>query len=395
MLSFILMAGTTLAQDLIKEDYQFRAPSPKINPKLSADGDTTSFVMNYGRLMGTYANTNYYRTYLYPDSTVLQMYNNGPGRVSRHSLGQVVEPGENIWREYDGSPLYPWMDFTVDSIYLPYRYVRYDDSIPDTLIIQFYTDDKITTGTVPTWASGASYATVEYDYRERKGGNATKEIIYVLGQEDTATVATGTPAGLLGIPVDVRFMQGEFAATVTYIPGKPGMEGDTIEVYDESLNDNVNKVNAFIVYQYQEQNWDFVIKENFNNGLQANTGQRYNLDGSNWLGRYSPGTAYASNSGTYHTDMFFVVSYVESSLSENAFSDVKMYPNPTQSTLNLNFGSEEHLVVTVMNLEGKELITKVQNGPLMNFDLSTYPAGMYLVKMANDKFSVTQKLVKD
>lgn len=379
------------------EDDRFRAPAPKIDHQLKALGDTATLLLNYSRLMGEFANTNYFRNYLYPDSTVLQMYSNGPGRVSRHSLGQVIEPGENIWYEYLGHPFGPTMSYTVDTIYVPYRYVRYNDSIRDSLVVQFYDNSKIRTGTVASWASGASFATVNYDYREKKGSGAVKEFVYRLEQKDTSTVADGTPAGLLSIPVDVGFMTGQFAATITYFPGKPGNEGDTIEVYDASLTNNKNKVNAFIAYQYQEEGWDFVFKENYNNGLQANTGQRYNVTGSNWLGQYSPGTAFASLSGTYHTDMFFLLRYVEAPFGtpEHLFEDVKMYPNPTSSNLYMDLGEQEGLRVSVLNLEGKELIREDQVGPLMNFDLSALPSGMYLIQIENDEFSVTQKLVKE
>ena len=393
---FALPAASQEVGQMLEEEH-YMAPAPKVNTELRALGDTSTVLLNYSRLMGDFANTTYYRTYLYPDNTPYQMYSNGPGKVSRHSLGQVLEPGENIWYEYLGHPLGPTMRYTVDTVYVPYRYVRYNDSIPDTLLVQFYNTSKISTGTVSTWESGASYATVNYDWEERKGAFASKEFVYELTQKDTATTTLGTPTGILAIPVDMGFNTGQFAATITYFPGKPANEGDTIEVYDSEMSRNKNKVNAFIVYQRQEQGWDFVIKENFNNGLQANTSQRYNETGTNWLGRYSPGTAYASASGTYHTDMFFFVRYVEAPYStpEHVFEDVKMYPNPTSSLLNLDLGTQEGLVVSVLNLEGRELLRKTQNSGQMSFDLSSFPAGMYLLKMSNDKFTATEKLMKE
>lgn len=63
-------------------------------------------------------------------------------------------------------------------------------------------------------------------------------------------------------------------------------------------------------------------------------------------------------------------------------SDLKVYPNPTQGPVILNFGEAFSGQITVYNTLGQLLITqKINDSEKLNLDLSTYPKGVYLIKL--------------
>jgi hypothetical protein len=64
-------------------------------------------------------------------------------------------------------------------------------------------------------------------------------------------------------------------------------------------------------------------------------------------------------------------------------SDLKVYPNPTQGPVTLNFGEAFNGQVTVFNALGQLLITqKITDSEKLNLDLSIYPKGVYLIKLS-------------
>ena len=54
---------------------------------------------NYGEVLkyDIGFNTGYYRTHIFPDSTVIVDYSSGLGSVWMHSLGQVMDPYSDIF----------------------------------------------------------------------------------------------------------------------------------------------------------------------------------------------------------------------------------------------------------------------------------------------------------
>lgn len=63
-------------------------------------------------------------------------------------------------------------------------------------------------------------------------------------------------------------------------------------------------------------------------------------------------------------------------------SNLKVYPNPTQGPVTLNFGEAFSGQITIYNALGQLLITqKINDSEKLNLDLSTYPKGVYLIKL--------------
>ncbi|MGB1039057.1 MAG: hypothetical protein ACPGYY_10475, partial [Bacteroidia bacterium] len=93
-------------------------------------------------------------SFLYPDSSAKWVYSDGESsHYNWHSVGAVFTPNDpNLELEGDNIKLSRYNEYTVDSIYVPYIYVRYVDSVDmsgtmteivDTLIVQFFRADQL------------------------------------------------------------------------------------------------------------------------------------------------------------------------------------------------------------------------------------------------------------
>lgn len=80
--------------------------------------------------------------------------------------------------------------------------------------------------------------------------------------------------------------------------------------------------------------------------------------------------------------------------SENfSVQDVKVFPNPTEDILNIITNSDEYVNISVYDIYGKKHYAMKENGNI-NIDISTLSAGIYLLKVENDKQSFTKRIVK-
>lgn len=76
-----------------------------------------------------------------------------------------------------------------------------------------------------------------------------------------------------------------------------------------------------------------------------------------------------------------------------SISNIKAYPNPVSSLLNIS-GSENIASVEVHNMLGQLVVSKAINSNEGQIDMGAYPAGNYIVKICTDKASKTVKIIK-
>ncbi|MCG3167419.1 MAG: hypothetical protein POELPBGB_03210 [Bacteroidia bacterium] len=393
-----LLTGTLLqAQNIQTIKGEIPVEFERIPYSNSVSGGDISYWFNYGEDIWEIADAeggdvSYFRNFLFPDSTVLVEFSDGLGAPWKHSLGQVFDPVSPLF-----SVLSPEVNqftpYTLDSIGFFYRYYRFQDSAPDTLIIQVFENDKIGFQPDPGWTSGASYATVEYDYEARIGNNPSHQYTYLLTNDDTIS----TTQGYLTFPVNIPVAAGEkVAATITYIPGNPFNTGDTIDVYVEP-SPTVQR-NAFIVYEYRDN--DFNLEpEYYNNQLNATTDVRYNINTNGWNGSYIPGTAW--NAGFYHLDMGFLITFNPSGISENSNHSINLYPNPAADKITLNiseFGGER-VSVSIVDVAGREVQSvndQYISAGTKNIVVNTgeLTQGVYYCKISGQTFTETLRFIK-
>jgi hypothetical protein len=98
--------------------------------------------------------------------------------------------------------------------------------------------------------------------------------------------------------------------------------------------------------------------------------------------------AYGCNSQQQVEAACAVVSLDEVSTG-NTFS---IYPNPTSSHITIETPSIGHL--TILNLNGQEIITRQITGPKTQLDISNLPGGVYFVRLTNDRTVTVGKIIK-
>ncbi|RXR17729.1 T9SS type A sorting domain-containing protein [Flavobacterium amnicola] len=82
------------------------------------------------------------------------------------------------------------------------------------------------------------------------------------------------------------------------------------------------------------------------------------------------------------------------SIGEWNVSKFNIYPNPTNSVLNIEFAIANTITVEVIDLNGRILKTKNASGTTQ-IDLSNYSSGVYLVKLYFNEGTETVKIVKE
>ncbi|MDC0313719.1 T9SS type A sorting domain-containing protein [Flavobacteriales bacterium] len=308
---------------------------------------------NYGAEIYSLGGTcPYYRSVLFPDSTVLREYSSGMGSVWQHSIGQVLDPTSSN-HEFNGNVVFNENStYTLDSVGIFYRYWKHQQGAPDTLIMQIFDDSKITYSFDP-WGSGVSYATVDYDYTTRVGANPTIQQVYILDNNDT--ISTGQ--NFIQFPVNMNVAAGEkVAVTFTYIPGNSFNVGDTIDHYMAVAP--ANEINAFYYFYYVDEDINPEV-DFYNNQLLATTSIRYNNSINGWNGSYIPGTSW--NSGTYHSDVSFLITSNNVGVEEknNELQSAVIFPNPVQNiaTIEMNLEHQTDVGIELFDMNGKKLMT--------------------------------------
>lgn len=344
---------------------------------------------NYGEEMyGFGGDVTYFRLFAWPDSTVQAEFNTGLGFVWKHSVGQVFDPFSAF---FDVN--HPVIDgpYGIDSVAIPYRYRRVQDDAPDTLVVQFYEQSKILFSEDPGWTSGASYATVEYDYMQNKGSNPSEEVTILLTNDDTIT----STQGFINLPVYRTVSDSEhFAITVSYKPGNPYNFGDTIDIYYTPQPDSQR--NAFILYEFRDNDKN-TEPGVYNNALTASTDVRYNINQNNWNGNYIAGTAW--NAGYYSFDAYFLVSnpptFIGVEENDDLESHIATYPNPTTGQLTVTLPQlKEQIQYRLINSVGQVVMEGSTSTTQLGIDMSGLGTGIYSLNLFIDGKTYTRKISK-
>lgn len=383
----LILSGILGAQNLIhqiKPDVQETNRQKEPRTGIASSAALVSEWFNYGDLLYLTQDPppEDVRVDLFPDSTVLIDYGDYMDNPWRHSVGQVIDPTAQLFAE-NYTPINEFTPYHVDSIAFPYRYFRFQDAAPDTLLIQYYNRSKMAYGT----AGGASFATVAYDTATHKGADPVHEFTYLLTNADTARLLS-----YLSFPVDMDIVQGgEFAATITYFPGNPYSFGDTLDPY--ITPPPTNRINSFAVFEYKD--YDRVLEPGiYNHSLDATTPVLYGT--SSWEEVYVPGIGWVGY--VYHMDMYFLLIYAEPSSVEKVSEEqaVVVYPNPvTQDLLNISMpGHKGKVEYTLINSLGQVVAVGVIQNPRTTINTYGLKPGLYLLNLLIDGELVSKKVKK-
>jgi len=116
------------------------------------------------------------------------------------------------------------------------------------------------------------------------------------------------------------------------------------------------------------------------------------------IGQYTATVSIPNNDSDENPYNFeVVVNVVESTTGTNDLSSngIKIYPNPTNSLINLDFGYTEIKHVDVINMTGKTVIQIAPVHQEETIDLSTFDKGVYIIKILTDTDVITKKIMKE
>ena len=339
-------------------------------------------------------NTVFFRTSLFPDSTVLVQNGTNFDFAFKHSFGQVLDPTSS----YHFSPINSAAAYSVDTIGIPYRYFRPQKANPDTLIISMFKENQLNINPSPGWSTPRSYANAPYDYMARKGDNPYREIVFILDDEHEMDETEG----LLMVAVDEDINPGEIVAfTFTYFPGNTWNPGDTLA---NTINEpNAATRNCFNIFDGRDD--DATLDNDFYNmGQWVTKDIRYNIlaNTNGWEESYVPGVAYGNSSGVRHMDVNFKLTYEDFTGINELGRDYGFhaYPNPfgDQLTFNYEVKPSEQARIEVYNVLGKKLKNATLNAAekQLSMNMEELPAGIYFANLViNNTVITSSRIVKE
>ncbi|MGA3013851.1 MAG: T9SS type A sorting domain-containing protein [Bacteroidales bacterium] len=76
-------------------------------------------------------------------------------------------------------------------------------------------------------------------------------------------------------------------------------------------------------------------------------------------------------------------------------NSIKIYPNPATDKITIETtGTVKEINLAIINIDGQQLITRQTTDPKTSIDISTFPSGVYFVRLTNDKTVEVGKFVK-
>lgn len=405
----------TEKHDYEKVEIGVKSPVNPKNSRIDAEGwfDPVSAIEAFqGGVQG-------FRSTLFPDSSMLISYADGPGEVGTHSVGFVFDPRGEI---YENTPFRTnrYNPITVDSMAFWYLYNRWnpDPNIVDTIRVEtFLIEDML-------FYINASFATVNYDPANNTAANgqngASIETIDLLfTQDDTSDASFGERVFPVNRFVDFDPQGGNTVGMIfSYIPGDQSYsKAPPFDTLDAGAFTGV--FNRFNQFEYQLIQDATAYSESdpalrpfsmriHNNGMAVNTDIRYQLNGNNLDDAYYGATWVRNSDQTTFTQMprtFFYVTANNVGIDEinaDGYGLGDAYPNPSSVgdnvSIDFSIGSNDDVVIDLMDLTGKKVlnVTNDKFGAGKNtvsFSTSSLKPGIYLYKMTTSNFAKTLKLI--
>jgi hypothetical protein len=107
-----------------------------------------------------------------------------------------------------------------------------------------------------------------------------------------------------------------------------------------------------------------------------------------------PYVAYADFEYSYQATVMKYDS-VYTGLNSHQQQKVSIYPDPATEKITIEISkAEKQSNLSIVNLEGQQLITSQITGPKTQIDISNLPSGVYFVRLTNDKTVEVGKFVK-
>ncbi len=355
-----------------------------------------------------------YFSYLFPDSNVLVVAADGKtSYVGTHSVGFVFDPkDENIINAQNSETtiLTNYNTWTLDSLYMPFSYVRYMDSmdlgggikqkVVDSLILNVYKMPAMTKGGF-TPPNTEKFARPTFDVATANGLGAIWTKSIALTDADSTPVPSGTGWAIRGQMIEeinltlnkvnkvTASADNIVGFTITFKPGYAYALDDTLESFSTKPVKAINYF-GFRMMLNEAAVGDQVAQEKyFNNMLLVPKWTRYGKATPNSWDGYLPGNAFNSH---YYLDCQFKVTCSNVGIDQPTVQLIdEAYPNPVAAGSNVRIPFEmknsSNATVTVSNALGQVV---------KSIPATRYNAGKNFVDMTMDvapgiyTYSITQ-----
>ncbi len=140
------------------------------------------------------------------------------------------------------------------------------------------------------------------------------------------------------------------------------------------------------VMKLDENSWVNVGNAGFSANVASSTCLAFNMKGE-------PNVAYRDKANSWGIT---VMRYgPHAGISELTSSKISIYPNPATDQITIEtFPTTAKNLISILNLNGQQLITRQITEPMTQIDISTLPNGVYFMRVTNDKTVEVGKIVK-
>lgn len=192
---------------------------------------------------------------------------------------------------------------------------------------------------------------------------------------------------------------GEYSVVVTNSNGCSGIDVAFVNTLALPVADfnfsvfNTNTINFSVVNHQagQTYSWNFGNGNTSNSG-NANASQTYNSNGSYQV------RLIVQNACGRDTIIKTVSIIGLGTADEMAESQLKVYPNPVNHLLNIEFPEGENGIesrIRIMNILGEIIMEQnIAGKSIMQFPFEHYPQGTYFIQLFTDRKNITKKIIK-
>jgi hypothetical protein len=348
--------------------------------------------------------------FIFQDTAVKFVYSDGQARHNTwNSVGAAFTPNDpNLELSDDNIILSRYNEYSVDSIYFPYLYVRYIDEIDvngtmtdvvDTLIVQFFKFDNLRRGQfVPTGEDPNLFMIPNNWTPSLHGSNSPAYQVRIpLTIEDTTSQPSaegwGTRGQVIPVPTGVGQVGSDAATTnlefknvfgfsISFATMVPYQFGDTMEARDGS--EITNKMNYFGHSMYINNSVMVPQTEYCNNSWWVPGEIGYGGDQNGWENAI-PGNAYFQDRYVNYAIHVTTDKLGTEELDNNLTFGV--YPNPVHKNeflkADFNLINASNVTIELFDLLGNK-VKEIANGyytsgeHTSDVNISDLDAGMYV-----------------
>ncbi|WP_158839613.1 M6 family metalloprotease domain-containing protein [Polaribacter sp. L3A8] len=99
------------------------------------------------------------------------------------------------------------------------------------------------------------------------------------------------------------------------------------------------------------------------------------------------------NGSWKYNDYTYNVNGAPLNLEDNLDENISIYPNPTDNKFTINLGQYKNSSVSIFSIDGRLIYKELQKGNTMEVDAISFNTGIYLVRISNNKETITKKLI--